>query len=176
MTNEWTAPTVERVWPDRIADERQALEQWLDFHRETLLWKCSGLTSEQLKQRAVEPSPLSLLGLVRHMVEVERWWFRMNAAAEEVGYEYSGTNDEADFEEVADADAAADLETFRKEVQTCRAAVEAMSLHDVVASAGDHPERTRNLRWIYLHMIEEYARHNGHADLLRERIDGATGD
>jgi uncharacterized damage-inducible protein DinB len=176
MTIEWTAPDVERAWPDLMADERHALEQWLDFHRDTLLWKCAGLTGQQLKERTAAPSSLSLLGLVRHMVEVERWWFRMNAAAEEVGYEYSGTNDEADFEEVDGADAAADLETFRNEVRACRAAVEDMPLDAEIASRGHHPERKRDLRWIYIHMIEEYARHNGHADLLRERIDGVTGD
>ncbi len=70
----------------------------------------------------------------------------------------------------------ADLQAYRSEVVAAREAVRGMHLDEEVPSRGHHPERTRNIRWIYLHMIEEYARHNGHADLIRERIDGATGD
>src|SRR5262249_27723384 len=88
MTDEWTAPPVERSDPGRIMDERKALEAWLDFHRETLLQKCSGLTASQLKERAVPPSRLSLLGLVRHMTEVERWWFRIHAANTDMSFPY----------------------------------------------------------------------------------------
>lgn len=180
MTSPWTAPAVERTEPERIAGERDSLDQWLDFHRTTLLSKCSGLTAEQLKLRAVEPSALSLLGLVRHMADVERWWFSMHAAERdeaEIGYPF-GTDDrpDADFEDVDDADAAADLDVFTVECARSRAAVATMHLDHVVLSRGDHPERTRDIRWIFVHMIEEYARHNGHADLIRERIDGVTGD
>jgi uncharacterized damage-inducible protein DinB len=176
MTTTWTAPSVERNEPDRIADERTSLEQWLDYQRATLLLKCAGLTAEQLKQRAVPPSRLSLLGLVRHMVEVERWWFRMHAAQEDIGFPYDPDAIGLDFEETADADAAADLEAFLRECEAATAAVAVKTLDDVVPSRGDHPERTRDIRWIFVHMIEEYARHNGHADLIREAIDGATGD
>jgi len=176
MTEEWTAPDVERPDPDRIADERTALEQWLDYHRLTLLWKCAGLTAEQLKRRAVPPSTLSLLGLVRHMTEVEQWWFRMHAAGQDLTFPYDPDLTGADINEVDDADAAANLEAYRREIEACRAATAGLPLDHVVPSRGDHPERTRDVRWIYLHMIEEYARHNGHADLLREQIDGATGD
>ena len=88
MTTTWTAPTVERTEPARTAGERESLEQWLNLHRETLLMKCAGLNAEQLKARSVRPSGLSLLGLVRHMVEVERWWFRMYAGKEKIGPEY----------------------------------------------------------------------------------------
>jgi uncharacterized damage-inducible protein DinB len=173
----WTAPDVERAEPDRIADERTSLEQWLDFHRATLLSKCAGLTAEQLKTRSVPPSALSLLGLVRHMVEVERWWFTGHAAQGPFAYEYcTDADEEADFNALDDADAAADLETFRRECDASRAAVASLDLDTVVPSLGDHKERTRDLRWIYVHMIEEYARHNGHADLVRERVDGVTGD
>src|SRR3954467_2396617 len=108
MTSDWTAPPVERTDPPRILGEREALEAWLDYQRDTLLWKCSGLTGEQLKQRAVPPSSLSLLGLVRHMTEVERWWFRMNAAGMDMTFVYSTDEDEdADFNDIEDADAAA---------------------------------------------------------------------
>ncbi len=172
----WTAPPVEREEPDRLAGERVALQEWLDFHRATLLMKCAGLTEEQLKRRSVAPSPMSLLGLVRHMTEVERWWFRMHGAGEVLEWLYTAVNPEGDWEGVDTADAAADLDTFRAECDAAQAAVADRGLDDVVPSRGDHPERTRSIRWIYLHMIEEYARHNGHADLIRETIDGETGD
>jgi uncharacterized damage-inducible protein DinB len=174
---EWTAPPVERTEPAGSTGERVALEGWVDYHRATLLHKCAGLTAEQLKQRAVPPSSLSLLGLVRHMTEVERWWFRRHAAAEDIGARYcTEENEDGDFDDVDTADAEADLAAFREEVATAKAAAAGLELDLVVPSRGHHPERTRDVRWIYLHMIEEYARHNGHADLLRERIDGATGD
>jgi hypothetical protein len=176
MTEIWSAPSVDRAQPSLVADERTSLERWLDFHRATLLAKCAGLTAGQLKLRAVPPSRLSLLGLVRHMVEVERWWFRMHAAGEKIAFVYDPDGAGLDFEEIDDADAAADLATFQSECEMARAAVAGRSLDDVVPSRDDHPERVRDIRWIFVHMIEEYARHNGHADLLREVIDGATGD
>ena len=177
MATTWIAPAAERRDPDLASNERESLEQWLDYERATLLTKCAGLTAEQLKTRAVPPSALSLLGLVRHMVEVERWWFRMHAGGQTPGFEYcADANDSSDFDDVADADAAADLQTFHAEVRAARAAVAGKPLDDVFASLGHHPERTRNLRWVFVHMIEEYARHNGHADLIRECLDGVTGE
>jgi uncharacterized damage-inducible protein DinB len=175
MTETWTAPTVQRREPDLVADERASVEQWLDHHRSTLLTKCAGLTAEQLKRRAVPPSRLSLLGLVRHMVEVERWWFRMHAGGENLEFPYDPDGVGLDFEEIDDADAAADLSAFERECDAARVAVVGRSLDDLVPSRGDHPERERDIRWIFVHMVEEYARHNGHADLLREVIDGTTG-
>jgi uncharacterized damage-inducible protein DinB len=177
MATVWTAPVPERVEPDLIATERQSLEHWLEFHRATLLMKCAGLSGEELKKRPVAPSRLSLLGLVRHMTEVEQWWFRMHAGNEQIAFAYSTESDEtADFDAVEDADEQADLARFRVEIAAARAAVAGKSLDDVVASRGHHPEQERDIRWIYLHMIEEYARHNGHADLIRECIDGTVGD
>jgi uncharacterized damage-inducible protein DinB len=176
VTNDWIAPAVNRVEPDRIGSERAALEQWLDYHRLTLLTKCAGLTAPQLKEQAVRPSTLSLLGLVRHMTEVERWWFRMTANGEDLEFPYDPDQIGADFHDTADADAASDLEAYGREIETARAATADKALDLVVPSRGDHPERTRDIRWIYLHMIEEYARHNGHADLLREALDGVTGE
>jgi hypothetical protein len=157
-------------------DERPALESWLDFHRATLLFKCQRLTGEQLAQRPVAPSSLSLLGLVRHMAEVERWWFRRQFAGQaEVGDLYC-TDDvpDGDFDLVEGPNAQADFATFDQECQLAREIVVGQSLDDTFA----HPRRGGpiDLRWVYLHMIEEYARHNGHADLLREQIDGVTGD
>jgi len=167
---------VERSEPELILGEREALEAWLDYHRDTLLFKCAGLTAGQLKERAVPPSRLSLLGLVRHMTEVERWWFRINAANSDMPFPYDPDQTGQDFEALDDADAAANLEAFEEEIALARAAVADKQLDDVVPSHGHHPERVRDIRWIYVHMIEEYARHNGHADLIRERIDGATGE
>jgi hypothetical protein len=176
MSHEWTAPAVDRVPPDRIAHERSALDQILDYQRATLLMKCAGLTEAQLKERSVPPSGLSLLGLVRHMTEVERWWFRMHANGEELEFIFDPDAVGLDFDAIADADAAGDLATYQAEIEAARAALAGKDLDLVVPSRGDHPDRTRDIRWIYLHMIDEYGRHNGHADLLRERIDGQTGD
>jgi uncharacterized damage-inducible protein DinB len=173
---EWIVPIPERRDPDRVAPERTALEQWVDYHRATLITKCAGLTAEQLKRRASPPSTLSLLGLVRHMTEVERGWFRMCAGGEEVTFPYDPEGVGRDFDDLEGADAAANIEAFWQEVDAARAAVAGKSLDLAVPSRPGHPERTQDLRWIFLHMIEEYARHNGHADFLREAIDGRTGD
>jgi hypothetical protein len=171
---DWTAPAVQRGPLPEILDERAGLEGWLDYHRDTLLLKCSGLTVDQLRERAVPPSTLSLLGLVRHLAEVERSWFRTRLAGEAVGLLYcSDDNPDGDFDDVDSADAEADLATYRSEVELARQAAAGKELSDTF----DRPGRpTLDLRWVYLHMIEESARHNGHADLLRERIDGVTGD
>ena len=178
--------TLERVEPPLEAGEREMLNSWLDFHRATLAWKCDGLTGEQLRQRAVPPSSLSLLGLVRHMAEVERGWFRRTLAGEHAPPIYFSPNDnpDGDFDDVDDADVAADFATWRTECEAARKAEAAATSLDVTAveqswawrrSSTETPRRV-SLRWILVHMVEEYARHNGHADLLRERIDGATGD
>jgi uncharacterized protein DUF664 len=173
----WTAPEVARPEPPLIAGEREQLDAWLDFHRDTLLQKCSGLTAEQLKLRSVEPSGLSLLGLVRHMTDVERWWFRIHATNRDMTFRYfTEDNLNGDFDDLDSPEAPAVLTAFRDEVELARGAVRGKSLDEVVPSHADHPERVRDIRWIYLHMIEEYARHNGHADLIRERIDGVTGE
>ena len=170
----WTAPAVTRVSEPLTGGERAMLEGWLDWHRATLLIKAAGLTAEQLKRAAVEPSNLTLLGLIRHMAEVERQWFRWRAAGQDVTMIYcSDDNVDADFDDVADADAEADYATFLAELDAVRATAATLPL--------DHEFPTNrspavSVRWVYLHMIEEYARHNGHADLLRERIDGVTGD
>jgi uncharacterized damage-inducible protein DinB len=154
------------------------LNGWLDFHRWILLWKCEGLTEGQLKQRAVPPSSLSLLGLVRHMAEVERGWFRVVLLGEDVPDLYTTPEGpDPDFNGVDDADVAETFETFEQECAAAREAVAAAPDLDLLSKK--RSERTGeawSLRWILSHMIEEYARHNGHADLLRECIDGATGD
>jgi len=147
------------------------LQAFLDWHRATLLYKCAGLTGEQLADRSVPPSGLSLLGLVRHMTEVERVWFRQRFAGEPVDHPFGGDKT-ADFERVDPGRAAADYARLTEEFKLADAAVANASLDDTFT----HNNELMSLRMIYLHMIEEYARHLGHADLLRERIDGATGE
>jgi uncharacterized damage-inducible protein DinB len=172
----WTAPPIERRHEPVVAGERAMLEGWLDYHRDTLLHKCQGLTAEQLKRRSVEPSSLSLLGLVRHMADVERSWFRrrVNGEADLPRLYHSDDNPDGEFDDVDTADAAADFATFRTEVELATAAVAGRSLDETFVS--ERSGKEISLRWVYVHMIEEYARHNGHADLVRERIDGTTGD
>jgi uncharacterized damage-inducible protein DinB len=168
---------MKRSEPPLVAGEREALDAWLDFHRDTLLTKCAGLTADQLRQRTVPPSALSLLGIVRHMTDVERWWFRVHGTDQDMAFRYwTEDNLNADFDDLDEPDAPDVLAAYRDEVALARAAARDLDLDHVVPSHGHHPERVRDLRWIYIHMIEEYARHNGHADLLRERIDGVTGD
>jgi hypothetical protein len=171
----WTAPAIERHPSPKLVDERTALQGWLDFHREVLLDKCSGLTHEQLATRSVEPSRLSLLGLVRHMAEVEAWWFRSNVAGVHAhGFYGPDDNPEGDFEDLDSVPAEEVLARYAEECRLADEAVAGVPLETTFRSIGRGTEL--DVRWVYLHMIEEYARHNGHADLLRERIDGQTGD
>jgi uncharacterized damage-inducible protein DinB len=167
----WKAPEVERPGGPLTGPERPMLQAFLDWHRATLLYKCAGLTGEQLADRSVPPSGLSLLGLVRHMTEVERVWFRQRFAGEPVDHPFGGDKT-ADFERVDPTRAAADYARLTEEFNLADAAVANASLDDTFT----HNNELMSLRMIYLHMIEEYARHLGHADLLRERIDGATGE
>ena len=170
----WTAPQITRQNVHYIAGERQMLEAWLDFHRQTLLGKCSGLTAAQLRERAAPPSGLSLLGLIRHMAEVERGWFRRRVAGEDAGYLYSSETDpDGEFDHVDTADAEQDFATYLREIDLARQAAARRELDETFFHS--HRRAQISVRWVYVHMIEEYARHNGHADLLRERIDGATG-
>ena len=173
----WTAPGITRVNEPYVGDERSMLDGWLDYHRQTLLLKCAGLTAEQLKTASVEPSNLTLLGLVRHMAEVERWWFRRRFAGQDLdGLYCTKARPDGDLDDVADADAAADFATFEAEVDLARKCSAGRDLDETfVRRRRDGSQDLFSLRWVYTHMIEEYARHNGHADLIRERIDGVTG-
>jgi hypothetical protein len=174
----WTAPDAQRHDPPLItAGERQALDAFLDYQRATLLGKCAGLTAEQLKTRSVPPSTLTLLGLVRHMTGVERWWIRIHGGGEDVPFSpFTPDEPGIDFDAHEEADAEADLEGYRREVEAAREAVRGHDLADTAAGRGLDAGTVRDLRWILIHMIEEYARHNGHADLIRERIDGVRGE
>ncbi|MFE0878064.1 DinB family protein [Streptomyces smyrnaeus] len=164
----------QRTPPSKVADDRASLTSFLDHQRATLAMKCQGLTGEQMKQRAIPTSQLTLLGLVRHAASVERSWFRFALNAEDVGPLWPGEVDgtAAEFH-VEDADADEAFEVWHGECVRARAVASSFaSLDDTVDCGGV----TISLRYVLTHMIEEYARHNGHADLLREAIDGAVGE
>jgi hypothetical protein len=168
----WKAPEIPNEYPEPlVGDERTVLEGLLEWHRTTLLRKCGGLTAEQLARRAVPPSDLSLLGLIRHAAKAERLWFRQRVAGQDVPSIHPPG--EADIFKAKAATAEADYAALLTEREACRAAAAQASLDDEF-TIEDWGRRV-SVRWVFLHMIEEYARHNGHADLLRERIDGATG-
>ena len=168
-----------RSEPSTTAGERDMLDGWLEYHRRTLLTKCAGLSDEQLRIRSVEPSGLSLIGLLRHMTIVEYAWFEkvFSGAAERMLY---SSEDDPDFEINAVAEATGDEAhtEFLRACETSRQVTAGRKLDDLCVYSPSDGESGQeySLRWIMTHMIEEYARHNGHADLLRERIDGATGE
>ncbi|GAA1405184.1 DinB family protein [Catellatospora coxensis] len=171
----WIAPEVAWARTDMACGEREMLEQWLQRRRAFLLRKCAGLTADQLKTASVAPSNLTLLGLLRHMTGVERFWFRTKYLHEDLPDLYcTDEHPDGDFELVAEADAAADHARFLAETAACDAAVAGFDL-DAPADDPKAPTGEVNLRWVYIHVLEEYAQHTGHADLIRERIDGSTG-
>jgi Protein of unknown function (DUF664) len=161
----------ERVEPRRVGTERAMLDGWLDYYRATLLAKCADLSPEQLVERSCPPSPLSLIGLVRHLTEMERAYAHRRADRElPLLYCVDGDPD-GDIDSVTAEQAIADLQTYRDH---CAKSREVMAGFDLDHEWGSDAPFT--LRWIYLYLIKEYARHLGHADLLRERVDGATGE
>ena len=164
---------VEYVDLPRNTDERTTLIAFLEWQRATLARKCAGLTAEQMRERCAAPSTLSLLGLVRHLAEVERGWFRRTLALEDVEHLYSSSADpDGDFNNVDRADVEEAFTIWYAECEQARQIVATRSLDD---TGRQRTGQIVSLRWILVHMIEEYSRHNGHADLLRERIDGAVG-
>ena len=154
-------------------DERALLLGWLAFHRDALEAKCAGLSDEQLVSRAAPPSPLSLLGLVRHLAEMERvYGVWANCCPSELVFVW-GRYDEGGPEHDFDCDApqvAASMRAWRDEKASTDGALRDVELDDAGGANG------RSLRWNLQKLVGEYARHNGHADLIRERIDGATGE
>jgi uncharacterized damage-inducible protein DinB len=163
--------------PSGQAGEREMLTGFLAWYRQTLELKCAGLDPEQLARRAVEPSTMSLLGMVRHMAEVERGWFRRGLAGQDAPPHYydRDTNPDGDWDgAVADQAVVGEAwQAWRDEVAFAESFASSAQSLDVTSTG-----RTGfvfSLRWVLVHMIEEYARHIGHADLLRERIDGRLG-
>jgi hypothetical protein len=167
----------ERPEPPLTGDERATLAGFLDYQRATLEWKCDGLTPEQLARRSMPPSTLSLLGLVRHMTDVERGWFdRVATGVRRPPIFYSAEEPDLDFDGAV-ADPAAVEEAFAAWRTAVAEAREVVARTELAATfVHDRSGEQMSLRWVLAHMIEEYARHNGHADLLREAIDGATGE
>jgi len=155
--------------------DRAMLEAWLEFHRTTLLLKCEGLDDVGRKARPVRSSILSLHGLVRHMAEVERTWFIRTLLRRPDTPMIFGTPDDAkrdpELFPLDRADWESDLGAWNDACRASRAAAAEHHLDDT----GIRDGAPCSLRWIYTHMIEEYARHNGHADLIRELVDGSVG-
>jgi uncharacterized damage-inducible protein DinB len=164
-----------RPVPPFTGDERDLLTGFLDFHRATFEWKCAGLSDDQLAQRAVPPSTMSLLGLARHLADVESVWSGRVSGSVPAPRYYSAADPDGDFDgAVADPRVVADgFASWRAAVAGAREVAARTPLDATFV----HPrDGATSLRWVLIHLIEEYARHNGHADLLRERIDGATGE
>ena len=165
-----------RIAPPFLAAERDSLDAWLEFHRATVLQKVEGLTPEQLCRRSAPPSALSPLGIVRHLGGVEAYWLREVLLDQEQPDPYcTPENPDGDLLDGTPATAEADLAAYREQVAAARDAQASWSELDgpVRGRRGGEP---LNLRWILTHLIEEYARHAGHLDLLREAIDGRTGE
>jgi uncharacterized damage-inducible protein DinB len=162
-----------RSEPAFVLDERQMLEAWLEFHRTTLLLKCEGLDDAGRKARPVATSKLSLHGLVRHMAEVERGWFQrtLGRAPDTPSIWLDRDVEDSELVPLDDADWEQDVSRWQRECEQSRRAAAGRDLDETGLRRG----KEVSLRWIYTHMIEEYARHNGHADLLREMVDGAVG-
>lgn len=164
----------ERGMPPLTGDERRNLEAWLDFYRTTLAMKCAGLTEEQARTAAAPPSALTLMGLVQHETDVERNWFRRVLLGEDVPPVYgsaSAAGHDGGFEVSTDVTFESVYRIWQAEIGQSRINCATRALDDTSAFMGADV----SLRWIYTHMIAEYARHCGHADLIRERIDGVTG-
>lgn len=153
----------ERREPTADLGERQLLDGWLDYYRATVLHKCAGLSPEQLVSRSTPPSPMSLIGLVRHLTEMERVYAHRLAEPDTPLLYCTEDSPDGDFDDIDTTDVQADLDTFAEHRERSLEIMSGLALDD-------------RLRWHYLYLVKEYARHLGHADLLRERIDGATGE
>jgi uncharacterized damage-inducible protein DinB len=167
-------PSDDRTDPPRLGDERETLRGFLDHQRATLAMKCHGLTDEALRQRSMPPSTLTLLGLVRHMAEVERAWFRR---VFEDGAAPMLWSDRIDFQAAYDASGSTRAEAFAAwdaEVENSRRIERTAESLDLTGYQPRWDEKV-SLRMVMVHVLLEYARHNGHADFLREGIDGTVG-
>lgn len=166
--------TVERISPPLTGNERETLRAFLDFHRATLAMKCAGLSDEDLRRRSMPPSTLSLLALVRHMAEVERHWFRRVINGEDIPLIWSGSFDfQAAYDDTGSSRSEAFAAWEAEVAHSRRIEADASSLD--VTGFNQRWEKIVSLRLVMNHMNHEYARHNGHADFLREGVDGVTG-
>jgi Protein of unknown function (DUF664) len=169
----WTVPTPSPADGPMTGDDRPILEGYLNYQRSTLLNICAGLTGEQLARRPIPSSNLSLLGLIRHLAKVERTWFRQRAAGQPVPPMYDpARGKDADFNDAVATEAETDIARLQEEWRLADQAAAGLDFDDTLDTGhGD----TFSVRMMYVHLIGEYARHNGHADLLREALDGVTG-
>ena len=164
-----------RIDPPLAASEPEMLNTFLDYQRATLLWKVSGVSDEDLRRKAVSSSSLTLLGLVKHLAYVERFWFQRRFKGEDVAFPWTKDDPDADWRIEPGETTAGIIGLYQAEAEKSRRIVREANLGDLEARSWPGGEKV-TLRWILFHMIEEVARHNGHADFLREAIDGATGE
>lgn len=165
----WTAPEVPREEFPLDLPEREALEAFITWHRQTLLGKVAGLSGEQLVIRAIPTTTMTLLGIVRHMAQVDRYWWSHCVAGADVSSLYV---DDDEWTRIDADHASADYQQLLDEWTAADAIAARYGLDHTFERRGE----SWSIRTLYLHLIEEWARHNGHADLIREAIDGATGE
>ena len=168
------------MWPKdevAVADEKTTLLRFLHHQRRFLTRKAEGISEEDASKATCPPSDLTILGLVRHLAEVERSWAQRSMAGRDIGSIYRGVahpegDKDGDFHPPPSATVADALDTFWSEVEIADAIYRAAELDTIEESS----RAFYSLRWILVHLIEEYARHCGHADLIRQAIDGQTGE
>ncbi len=166
---------VDRPLPLHVGTESEVVWRMADFYRATILVKCEGLEAADLARRAVPPSTLSLLGLVRHSTQVEHYWFERVFLGRDVGALYSTREDpDAEFNDLTSEPPETSVARFLAQCEVSREVARAHDLDEL--STLERIDGRVSLRYIAVHMVDEYARHCGHADLLREVIDGAVGD
>ena len=174
MPEPWTKPPTDDV---AASDERATLMTFLDYQRAILARKAEGLTDEQARRAACPPSDLTILGLIRHMADVERGWSQRSLLGADIEPLYFGSahpdgDKDGDFHPPPDATLEQALVTYWSEIAESNRIFAEAGLDDIEANA----RAMYSVRWILVHLVEEYARHCGHADLLRQAIDGKTGD
>jgi uncharacterized damage-inducible protein DinB len=163
---------ITRPEPPYAAAEQDMLDGFLLFLQQTLLIKIDGLDDEQLR-RPMVPTGMCLLGLIKHQAYVHRWWFRMVFAGEDVAAPWTREDPDADWRIEPDDTTTAIVALYKDEIAKGRAITQASADLDALPNMAGRPQ---TLRWILVHMVEEVARHCGHADILRELIDGKTGE
>jgi uncharacterized damage-inducible protein DinB len=166
--------TTERKDTPFEGSEKELLEAFLEYHRATLLQKAAGLSEHDLR-REMTPSGTSLLGLVKHLAYVERWWFQWVHAGDDVDFPWTDDDPDADFRADPDETAERIFALYEAETERNRTIAAEAALDDIARRAHSGEARP-SLRWVMLHLIQETARHNGHADIVREQIDGTTGE
>ena len=163
---------MERTPEPESVPERELLLGWLSFHRNALAAKCEGMSDKQLIEQSAPPSTLSLLGLVRHLTEMERHYIGHALSGDGRGFDYcTGDDEEADIENLDVSMVAVSQRNWQDQMRESDALI---ARYDDLGADG--ATGWFSVRWSLLKVIQEYARHNGHADIVRERIDGLRGE